>query len=805
MAKSKKSAEIETEWTIPTVISVRIEVPEWATKNVVQLLDQGCTIPFIARYRKEQTGGMEVSKIREVSDLLEELRGVQSKINSVKSSIESMGKMTDALLSALRNAQTMTEVEDLYVPFKPGNKGSLAERARALGLEPLALQYLEASPNINPEQYINQQEKGLSTVSKIELGVQHILADKIHKEKEMMDLIRELAESADIKLESHQTSKSAGNDKDTEKSNSKNFKQSDSQKYQNYFDFSLPLQSVKPHQVLAINRGEENKVLVVKVTLPNRISWKITDHAKKKWMKPQMTDHVRSVVQKSIDDAQERLILPQIIRLVRSNLTKTAEKASIDVFAANLKNLLLTPPIKGLTILALDPGFKNGCKIAIISPTGQILHTDVVYIHSSNANAQQEKAKLMSAIYKFRCDVFAVGNGVACRETEAYVSDLIKKDKLNMKYSIIDESGASIYSVSDEAEKELPGMDPSLRGAVSIGRRLLDPLAELVKIEPKHIGVGQYQHDMPQAQLKKALDSTVEECVSFVGVDINTCSKHLLRRVAGLSDKKAQKILELREKNGPFTCRQQLMSVTGLGEKSFEQCAGFIRVHNLGDSFEHQSQDDQGLVHGRATEVKTEMGEQQKGRKRKAATSKSTAKKKKLVSLKPNPLDMTWIHPESYELTYILLDRMKLNLSDLGHMMFVDIVRQYLRNTSLKALSEELESGTHTLKLIFDALVRPLTFDYREGFEKPLFRSSLSSMNDLKAGKHLTGKVTNVTHFGAFVDIGVGTNGLIHTSQMRLHPSSVKQSVELGDKVEVEVISLDSTRNRIGLRLLHFL
>ncbi|KAL3873138.1 hypothetical protein ACJMK2_036292 [Sinanodonta woodiana] len=802
MAKSKKSAEIETEWTVPRVISVRIEVPEWVTKNVVQLLDEGCTIPFIARYRKEQTGGMEVSKIRAVSDLLEELRGVQSKINSVKFTIENMGKLTDALLSALRNAQTMTEVEDLYAPFKPGNKGSLAERARALGLEPLALQYLEASPYINPEQYINQEEKGLSTLAKIELGVQHILADKIHKEKEMMDLIRELAESADIKLESHQTSKSAGKEKDTEKSKNKNFKQNDSQKYQNYFDFSLPLRSVKPHQVLAINRGEENKVLAVNVNLPNRISWKITEHAKKKWMKPQMTDHVRSVVQKSIDDAKDRLILPQIIRLVRSNLTKTAEKASIDVFAANLKNLLLTPSVKGLTILAMDPGFKNGCKIAVISPTGQILHTDVVYILSSNAIAQQEKSKLMSAIFKFRCDVFAVGNGVACRETEAYVSDLIKKDKLNMKYCIIDESGASIYSVSDEAEKELPGMDPSLRGAVSIGRRLLDPLAELVKIEPKHIGVGQYQHDMPQAQLKKALDSTVEECVSFVGVDINTCSKHLLRRVAGLSDKKAQKILEMREKSGPFTCRQQLMSVTGLGGKSFEQCAGFIRVHKLVANFEHvhQSQEDQG-----DEEVKIDLGEQQKGRKRKAATTKSTAKKRKLVSLEPNPLDMTWIHPESYELTYKLLDKMNLSLTDLGHTMFVDTVKQYLRNTSFKALSEELESGTHTLKLIFDALVRPLTFDYREGFEKPLFRSSLSSMDELKTGKHLTGKVTNVTHFGAFVDIGVGTNGLIHTSQMRLNSSSAKQSVELGDKVEVEVISMDSARNRIGLRLVHFL
>ncbi|XP_045167532.2 S1 RNA-binding domain-containing protein 1-like isoform X2 [Mercenaria mercenaria] len=774
-----KNYESAVAWKVEEVISANLNVAVWAAKNVVKLLDEGCTIPFIARYRKEQTGGMEVQKLRDSCSMLEDLRSVETKVKTAKSVILEQGKMTKDLDNALSNAQTLTEVECLFAPFKPGNKGTLAERAKALGLEPLAMRFVKGEGvRMEAEKFVNTEEKGLKNVDEILNGVMHIIADMIHKDTAVMEKIREVCTHRAISIQSSQIKQSKAQPKPGEKPEP-------AHKYENYFDHKISIDRIQPHQMLAINRGEHHKILRVKVEIPPFLDKLLTEMCRRKWLNYNMNADSRQVINQSVEDAYQRLIQPQIVRLVRSNLTKTAEKASIEVFASNLKNLLLSAPLKGSTILAIDPGFSNGCKTAVISKTGQILDTEIVYLHSMKQKKQAEINKLQNLIIKHRCEVIGVGNGVACRETETAVSELIQKTFPKLKYCIVSESGASIYSVSDAAQKEMPQLDPSLRGAVSIGRRLLDPLSEFVKVDPKHLGIGQYQHDMPQNQLKTSLDSTIEECVSFVGVDVNTCSECLLSHVSGLSAARAKKVLEFRDQFGPFICREQLKAVKGLGAKTYEQAAGFIRVHSTSAEL------------GKCASVDNKA--------KKEATKGKKSKKKVATEYLCEPLDMTWIHPESYHITYSLLEKVGVSRNELGQPGFIQKVRQFLSCNSITQICSELDTGEPTVKLITDALVRPLSYDLRDEFEKPLFRSGVKSINDLKAGDKVTGKVSNVTHFGAFVDIGVGQNGLVHNTKMSLPGMRQRYQLKLGEKIEGKIIDVDIKRGRIGLELLKVL
>ncbi|XP_063429941.1 S1 RNA-binding domain-containing protein 1-like [Mytilus trossulus] len=788
-------------WETEEAIAEDLDLPKWSTKNVVKLLEEGCTIPFIARYRKEMTGGMEVDNLRDIQSSLEDLKHVQNKMATVLKAINKLGKLTQGLEKCLKNSKTITEVDDLYAPFKPGHKGTLAERARALNLEPLAITFLERPWEGKLEQYVDPNVKGLQKLSDVETGVKHILADIIHKHKDSMDFIRGWSKYRDIKLVTSECKpkKSGKNDtktvktEDTKKVVKKevNIKEESRHKYEQYFNSNFNVCYIKPHQVLAINRGEHNKFLTVKIDVPDKVKSMYERQCSQNFIhRTHQGTYAMNIITQAISDAYERLAYPQMIRLIRSELTKKAEKASIDVFATNLKNLLLASPVKGKCILGLDPGFKNGCKVAVITATGQIVHTEIVYIHDYKSNKYDEKKKILQMIKQYGCEIFAIGNGVACRESETYVSNLIKEEHLKMNYCVVDESGASIYSVSDQAKKELPTLDPSLRGAVSIARRLLDPLAELVKIEPKHIGVGQYQHDMPENQLKLSLDSVVEECVSFVGVDVNTGSESLLRRIAGLNSTRAKKIIEWRESNGLFVNRGQVKCVKGIGDKSYEQCAGFIRVIA---SLEGQTE----KCKEEPEETKTEPEEMKTGRKRKKPTAGGgkAKKKKDSLSLEPNILDTTWIHPESYGAAESLMQMIGVSKENLGQEVFIREVQIHMKTKTTEELAATLAVGEPTVDLIVKAFLKPHSYDYREGFEKPLFRKEIQDINSLKNGTILTGKITNVTHFGAFVDIGVGQNGLIHVSKMK------NTKLNLGDKVSVKVISLELSKKRIGLEI----
>ncbi|KAK3094188.1 hypothetical protein FSP39_025197 [Pinctada imbricata] len=779
--KKKDNTLITPSWRLEEVISRRLEVHLRVVEAVVEMLDQGATIPFIARYRKERTRDLEVSKLREIQDQMEELRAVVQKMISIYNAICKVNKMSEGLGHTIRDCQTMVELEDVYAPYKPGSKGTLAARARALGVEPLANAILKGSGS--SLQYVKPNVKGVSTREEVETSVVHILCDIIHKDKEVLSLVRDICVNKAISLECKQAPKP----KDVAKLNAKQRNaQQTASKYENYFEFKNSLHHIKAHQVLAINRGEELKILTVKVVIPDNLRERFRVLCRRKFIHGRTDSSAQYLIMKAIDDCWSRLVVSQISRYVRSSLTKDAVKSSIEVFTSNLKHLLLTAPVKGHVILGIDPGFKNGCKCAVISPIGKIIHTEVLYLHSSHREAD----RLLDVIKTHRCELLAIGNGTACRETETLVANLIQKYKLKVKYCIVDECGASIYSCSDEAKKEMPNLDPSLRGGVSIARRLQDPMAELVKINPKNIGVGQYQHDLPEKQLQTALDSVVEECVSFVGVDLNTCSEPLLRRIAGLNVKKAQNIIQWRESRGSFMNREQLKFVKGIGDKTYEQCIGFLQVRLRKDVLVIDDSDDDDVC------IIDEPGSSGK-RKLSSKPAAKVKKRRRSSQFDPNPLDATWIHPESYELTEKLMKRIGVIPDCLGQNTFIEKVKDFSKTTDNKTLASDYQCGEQTIDLIIKALQRSINFDLREHeYDKPLFKQNVCDFNSLKTGAKLTGKISNVTHFGAFVDIGVGTNGLIHTSNMRGH------RVALGNKVEVEVMSVESERKRIGLRLL---
>ena len=697
-------------------------------ENVVRLLDEGNTIPFIARYRKEMHGAMDDTALRTLEERLQYLRGLEERRESVKKSIDEQGKLTDELAAAIDNAKTLAEVEDLYRPYKQKRR-TRATIAREEGLEPLAaLLFAQERGCPRPEDAARDfidPEKGVETLADALQGANDIIAEWISDDAAVRGSLREM-------LEKRGTLRSlAATEEDSV--------------YRLYYDFEQPLSRLQGHQILAINRGEKEKMLSATVLLERELALPLLRRAV---VKPGSA--AMEFVKSAAEDAYDRLIYPSLEREMRALLTERADEGAIGQFALNLKPLLMQPPVKGKVTMGLDPGYRMGCKVAVVDGTGKVLDTAVVYPTHGERQKNEAIAVLSRLIRKHGVEHIAIGNGTAGRETEQMAVELIRQvngSGANVSYMIVSEAGASVYSASKLAAEEFPQYDVNLRSAVSIARRLQDPLAELVKIDPKAIGVGQYQHDMPQKRLDEALSGVVEDCVNAVGVDINTASASLLQRVSGLNATTAKNVVAYREENGAFTSRAQIKKVPKLGPKAFQQCAGFLRVPE----------------------------------------SKSV-------------LDNTAVHPESYEAAKALLALSGHTLADVKEGKLSDLPARIKTYGEEKAAAE-IGVGLPTLRDIMSELLKPGR-DVRDELPKPILRTDVLEMKDLKPGMVLTGTVRNVIDFGVFVDIGVHQDGLVHISQVAdkfiRHPSEV---VSVGDVVKVVVLEVDEKKKRIGLSM----
>ena len=707
------------------VLSKEFSIKEEYANNIINLLDEGNTIPFIARYRKEMHGSMDDQLIREFSEKLEYYRNLDKRREEIRELITAQEKMTDEITSALDKAETLSELEDIYRPFRPKRK-TRASVAKEKGLEPLAQDILKQENSFDPfteaEKYINE-EKGVNNIGEAIKGAMDIIAEQVSDNAEIRKRVRNLTN-----IYGTVVSKASDEEKESV--------------YTQYYDFNEPVSKIANHRLLAINRGEKEGFLKVSVTNNDEKSLNAI-------YKLMITGDNESsnLVKNACDDAYQRLIYPSIEREVRNDLTDNASESAMKVFAVNLKQLLMQAPVKGKVVLGLDPGYRTGCKVAVVDHTGKVLDTAVIYPTHSEAKIAQSKAKLLDLIKKHDVDIISIGNGTASKETEMFTVDTIKECSKQVFYMVVNEAGASVYSASKLAAKELPELDLTLRSAVSIARRLQDPLAELVKIEPKAIGVGQYQHDMPQKRLGESLDGVVEDCVNSVGVDLNTASPALLSRVSGLNDTVCKNIVAYREENGEFTSRAQLKKVPKLGPKAFEQCAGFMRVPES-----------------------------------------------------KNPLDNTAVHPESYKAAKELLAILDYTEKDVKNGNIADI-EQRLDKNNASEIANKIGVGVPTLKDIVKELAKPGR-DPRDELPAPMLRSDILDIKDLKEGMELKGTVRNVIDFGAFIDIGVHQDGLVHISQICdkyiKHPSEV---LKVGDIVNVKIISVDPAKNRIGLTM----
>lgn len=708
------------------IITQEFSLKRWQVENTAALIDDGNTIPFIARYRKEAHGTLDDQTLREISERLEYLRNLEKRKEEVFSSIDSQEKMTEEISLALEKAQTLAEIEDIYRPYKPKRR-TRASVAREKGLEPLAQMITEqkedsAEPLVLAADFVNS-ENGVETPEDALQGAKDIIAEDISDNADIRRRLRNL-----FNVSGEVISKAADEEKDSV--------------YAQYYDFSQPVSKIAGHRVLAIDRGEREGFLKVSVTLDSvKAANVITSETLLSGNSP-CTETVREAG----EDAYTRLIYPSVEREIRSSLTEKAAADAIKVFSQNLKELLLQPPVKGKVALGLDPGYRTGCKVAVVDATGRVLDTGVAYITHSERKQQEAKELIASFIKKYGVEIIAIGNGTASKETEIFTASLLKEIGSSAGYMVVSEAGASVYSASKLAAEEFPQYDVSLRSAVSIARRLQDPLAELVKIDPKAIGVGQYQHDMPKKELENALDGVVEDAVNSVGVDLNTASPSLLSRVAGVNSTVAKNIVSYREENGTFTSRTQLKKVNKLGEKAFQQCAGFLRVPES-----------------------------------------------------KNILDNTGVHPESYKAAKELLEMC--GFKSTGASADLKEIKEKTDRLNKAELSEKLGIGLPTLEDIIKELSRPGR-DPRDELPPPMLRSDVMDMSDLKPGMELKGTVRNVIDFGAFVDIGVHQDGLVHISQITnrfiKHPSEV---LKVGQVVTVWVLSVDEKKGRIALTM----
>lgn len=708
---------------IEAQIATELQISVKQVENTVKLIDEGNTIPFIARYRKEMTGSLDDTVLRNLEERLAYLRSLISRKDEVRGAIEEQGKLTQEIIQDLERAQTLAEVEDIYRPYRP-KRTTRAMLAKKRGLGPLAEKILlgqKYSFDIFQEAKKYVGEEVLDEDAAIQ-GAQDILAEEISDRADLRAKLRDLIKRTGCIV--------------SEKSGDAN------PVYEQYYEFSQSISKIVPHRILALNRGEKEGCL--------KVSLQIEDARAKDILCGEYvigTRECASFVKKACEDAYTRLIFPALEREIRGELTQMADAQAIKVFGDNLRHLLLQPPVKGCVTLGLDPAYRTGCKIAIVDATGKVLDTTVIYPTPPQNKKEEAKRILKRLIQKYGVQVISIGNGTASRESEQFVAQLLHEIDQPLSYMVVSEAGASVYSASKLAAEEFPEYDVSLRSAVSIARRLQDPLAELVKIDPKAIGVGQYQHDMPQKQLDTALDGVVESCVNSVGVDLDTASFSLLSHVAGINRAVAKNIVAYREENGAFTERKQLLKVPKLGKKAFEQCAGFLRIRN--------------------------------GK---------------------NPLDATAVHPESYAAAELLMEACGYNKQELGIQGLQDLPER-VKKINLEEFCSRAGIGRQTAEDIVAELTRPGR-DPRDELEKPLLRTDVMSMEDLKEGMELKGTVRNVVDFGAFVDIGVHEDGLVHISQICdrfiRHPSEV---LKVGDIVSVKVLGVDLAKKRISLTM----
>lgn len=719
------------------IIAEELKIRENQVENTIKLIDEGNTIPFIARYRKEVTGGLSDETLRELGDRLAYLRNLEKRKEEVINSIDEQGKLTDEILKAVALSKTLAEVEDIYRPYKQKKK-TRATVAKAKGLEPLADIIIEQKETKDiyeiAKEYVNidklsdedkkNKDKVVATAEDAIVGALDIIAENISDNAKYRKEIKRQCYREGL-VETKAADPEA-------KSN-----------YEMYYEYKEAIKYIPSHRILAINRGEKEDFLKVKIEKPEE---KILKYIERDVIKgeTQFTNMLRT----TIEDSFKRLIEPSIEREIRSDLTEKAEEKAIKVFGQNSKQLLLGAPIKGKTVMGFDPAYRTGCKIAVIDETGKVLDYTTVYPTAPQNDVENAKKELLKLIEKHKIDMIAIGNGTASRESEMFVADMLKETKREVCYVIVSEAGASVYSASKLATEEYPDINVSIRGAISIARRLQDPLAELVKIDPKAIGVGQYQHDVNQKRLAESLTGVVEDSVNKVGVDVNTATPSLLSYVAGINNTIAKNIVKYRDENGKLKNRKQLLKVPKLGKVAYEQCAGFLRIFD-GD----------------------------------------------------NPLEITAVHPESYEATERLLKEIGFDVNDLKDKEKLEDLRNKLKHIDIAKTAKELEIGEMTLTDIIAELNKPGR-DPREDMPKPVLRSDVLKLEDLKEGMVLTGTVRNVIDFGAFVDIGVKHDGLVHISEMSdkfiKNPSEI---VSVGDVVKVKVIKIDMERQKVGLSM----
>lgn len=705
------------------------------------MFEDDFTIPFLCRYRKELIDNLSPLKLREIKTTIDNVKLIEAKSLSILKSLEKEKILTDEIARIIKCARSMDELDHLSLLYKPASKGSLFDRAKKIGLEPVAESILYGRKPVNLSQFVDSKTVGLKNLEEVMDGVKNIMSHHIAKNENVMIEVRELKSKFGVTVNSSQI-KQKKTETDDKKGKSNAFK------FENYFNFSCPADRIKPHQILAINRGESLKVLSVKYEIDERLQQRLISFAIKYFLSRGVNSAERTkLFEEALTDAYRKKISPLIIRQTQTELTRRAEKSAVDVFATNLKNLLLTNPVKGQKILGIDPGFSSGCKLSMISETGDLLETGYVIHPHDRSRVDKSEKTLMSLMEKFNCSLIAIGNATACRETENFISGLIDKKKLKAQYCIVSEQGASIYSCSDIAKKEFPKLDVSFIGAISIARRLLDPLCELVKIEPKHLGVGMYQHDLNEKTLKKTLDEIISECVSFVGVDLNIASLSLLKHVAGLTEKKAEAIVSYRDENGCFKSRSDLLKVKSIGPKSFTQCAGFVRINGLSAGIK-----------------------------------------------KFNLLDATNVHPESYPIATAIIKDCRMTIADIGKPSFVEKILQCRQQAQLEKIELKLKENPERVASVLEALSQPLLHDYRSVVKiEPVFKKGIVDISTLKQNQIVSGVVMNITDFGAFIDLGVGKNGLIHSSAMR------NAQLKVSDRVECQVLQVDASKGRIGL------
>ncbi|SHH36036.1 Tex family protein [Tepidibacter thalassicus] len=709
---------------IEKILQEELNLKEFQVVNTIKLIDDGNTIPFIARYRKEMTGNMSDVILREFYDRLNYLRNLKNRKEDVLRLIDEMGKLSDEIKIGIKKAKTIQEVEDIYAPFKP-KKRTRATIAKEKGLESLAidiLNYRIKDVKIDARRYINE-EKGVNSEDEAIKGALDIIAEIISEDAHIRKIIRRIALNEGLII-----SRGVKDEKSV---------------YEMYYSYSENIKTMAPHRILAVNRGEKEKYLKVKIELPDE---NILEKIKSKYIK-EANSEVSRYIEESIEDAYKRLIFPSIEREIRNNLTEKAHERAIKVFGENIKKLLLQPPVKDSVVMGFDPAYRTGCKIAVVDKNGKLLDTATIYPTEPQNDIQGSKKVLIELINKYGVDIIAIGNGTASRESEIFVASLIKEIDKEVKYIIVNEAGASVYSASSLANEEHPNVNVSLRGAISIARRLQDPLAELVKIEPKHIGVGQYQHDVNQKRLSEVLNGVVEDSVNSVGVDLNSASYSLLEYVSGISKSIAKNIVLYREEIGNFKSREELKKVKRLGPATFVQCAGFLRISDS-----------------------------------------------------QNPLDNTGVHPESYDVCRKLLEKLEYTLNDVKCRNIKDIDDK-VKEIGIDNLSKELNVGIPTLIDIINEIKKPGR-DPREENMKPIFRSDVLKIEDIKEGMILKGTVRNVVDFGAFVDIGIKNDGLVHKSQMS--DKFVKDPMEIvsvGDIVDVVVIGIDIEKKKVSLSM----